>query len=257
MLVPKKIPTTVEINNLTVGYNQHPALHHINANIPLNELIAIVGNNGSGKSSLIKTMVGELQPIHGFINGLPKTIAYLPQVSGLQRDFPITVFDLIATGLWGRKSINKKVNFINRLFGRMTKDENGECVKAINAVGLQGFEERSIDTLSGGQLQRALFARLIVQGADLILLDEPFIAIDERTIHDLLTLMHTWQKLGKTVIVVLHDLEIVRKHFSWVMILARELIACGKTAEVLTANNWQTSQSFAEAYDEKASECIN
>lgn len=249
----------INIVDLTVGYNRHPALHHINATLPLGKLIAVMGRNGSGKSTLIKTLAQTVTPMTGTISGMPKVFAYLPQISGLQRDFPITVLQMVATGIIGRKNSSNnlgKHNFFRKFWISYSRDEIEDCVKAIAKVGLSGFDNRNIDTLSGGQLQRALFARLIVQDAQLILLDEPFSAVDERTTNDLLKLLHSWQKQGRTVIVVLHDLKMARENFEYCLLLARELVACGKTTQVLNDESWIKSQNFFEAYDDLAEKCI-
>lgn len=126
---------------------------------------------------------------------------------------------------------------------------------ALAAVGLSGFEARGLDTLSGGQLQRARFARLILQDAPVVLLDEPFAAVDQRTTADLLALLHGWQRQGRTVIAVLHDIAQVREHFPLTLLLAREPVAWGATAEVLTDTNWARAQSLHEPFDERAGEC--
>jgi zinc/manganese transport system ATP-binding protein len=126
---------------------------------------------------------------------------------------------------------------------------------ALEAVGLQGFERRPVGTLSSGQLQRALFARLLVQDADLILLDEPFNAVDSKTTAGLLTLVQQWHRQGRTVIAVLHDDAQVREHFPQTLLLARECIAWGATAEVLTEANLQRARAMAEAWDETAAIC--
>ena len=109
--------------------------------------------------------------------------------------------------------------------------------QALLAVGLEGFETRPIDTLSGGQLQRALFARVLVQDADIILLDEPFNAIDSKTVGDLIALIERWHGEKRTVMVVVHDLELVREHFPETLLLARRPIAWGETGEVLKPEN--------------------
>jgi len=126
---------------------------------------------------------------------------------------------------------------------------------ALHGVGLQGFEDRNIGSLSSGQLQRVLFARLLVQDADLILLDEPFSAIDSATSAALLTFILQWHRQGRTVIAVLHDDALVRTHFPDSMLLARELVAWGTTADVLTAANLARARSMAEAWDESAAVC--
>jgi zinc/manganese transport system ATP-binding protein len=126
---------------------------------------------------------------------------------------------------------------------------------AIHTVGLQGFEQRAVGTLSSGQLQRALFARMLVQDAQLILLDEPFNAVDAKTTASLLQLVRQWHEEQRTVVAVLHDDAQVRAHFPQTLLLARELVAWGPTAEVLTDANLQRARSMAEAWDDVAEIC--
>jgi zinc/manganese transport system ATP-binding protein len=126
---------------------------------------------------------------------------------------------------------------------------------AIHAVGLEGFEQRTVGSLSSGQFQRVLFARLLVQDADLILLDEPFNAMDSRTTAALLGLIKQWHAQGRTVIAVLHDDAQVRQHFEQAVLLARELVAWGDTAKVLTEPNLQRARALAEAWDDNADIC--
>jgi zinc/manganese transport system ATP-binding protein len=122
-------------------------------------------------------------------------------------------------------------------------------------VGLTGFEGRPIGSLSGGQLQRARFARLLLQDAPLILLDEPYSAIDHKTASDLAALITRWHGEGRTVIAVLHDLEHVRGHYPEALLLAREPIARGPTAQVLSAENLFRARQRAEAFDDAAPVC--
>ena len=127
--------------------------------------------------------------------------------------------------------------------------------QAIAAVGLTGFETRPIGALSGGQMQRALFARLLLQDAQLVLLDEPFTAIDARTMADLLDLVRRWHGEGRTVLAVLHDFDTVRAYFPETLMLAREMVAHGPTAQVLTAENQLRARAMAEAPDPDADVC--
>jgi zinc/manganese transport system ATP-binding protein len=236
----------IELHDLTLGYDRHPAVHHLNARIAPGSLLALVGPNGAGKSTLIKALAGELRPLSGRIGGLAwQRIAWLPQHSGLDPSFPIDVRRMVAMGLWHRVGA----------LGRFTAEHRRLCDEALTAVGLTGFESRGLDTLSGGQLQRALFARLILQDAPVVLLDEPFAAVDHRTSTDLLALLHRWQREGKTVIVVLHDLAQVRAHFPLTLLLARELVAFGPTAEVLTHAHWARAQRMQEPFDDDAPPC--
>lgn len=236
----------IELHNLTLGYDRHPAVHHVSLRIAPGSLVALVGPNGAGKSTLIKALAGELRPISGTVGRLAgQRVAWLPQHNGLDTSFPIDVRRMVAMGLWHRVGA----------LGRFTAEHRRLCSEALAAVGLSGFESRGLDTLSGGQLQRALFARLILQDAPVVLLDEPFAAVDNRTSSDLLALLHRWQQQGKTVIVVLHDLAQVRAHFPLTLLLARELVAYGRTAEVLNDTHWARAQRMHEAFDDDAPLC--
>jgi zinc/manganese transport system ATP-binding protein len=237
----------IVFRNVTLGYDRHPAVHHLDAAIPAGSLTAVVGPNGAGKSTLLRAVAGELAPLAGEIArpAVRTDIAYLPQAQALDRSFPAQVFDLAAMGLW--REIGP--------FGGVSRALRGRVAAAIAAVGLTGFEDRPIGTLSGGQLQRALFARLLLQDAALILLDEPFTAIDARTVADLLGLVRRWHGEGRTVLAVLHDLEAVRAHFPRTLLLAREAIAHGATAEVLTADALFRARRLAEAFDRHAPVC--
>jgi len=130
-----------------------------------------------------------------------------------------------------------------------------EVEAALDAVGLSGFEERMVGSLSGGQFQRALFARLLLQDARLILLDEPFAAIDGRTADALLGLVGRWHREGRTIIAVLHDFNAVRQHIPKTLLIARDPIAWGPTSEVLTEANIARSRGLDEAFDSDAELC--
>ena len=208
--------TALAFENLTIAYDRHPAVHHLNAEIRPGALLAIVGPNGGGKSTLLKAIIGQLRPAEGRIDlgGLqPRDIAYLPQQAELDRRFPASVFDVVAMGLW------RQVGLLSAIRGQLAS----KVTQAIAAVGLEGFERRPIGSLSGGQLQRTLFARLLVQDAGLILLDEPFNAIDAKTVQDLLGLIQRWHGEKRTVLVVLHDLETVRSVFPETLFLVLQL----------------------------------
>jgi zinc/manganese transport system ATP-binding protein len=239
-------PPAIALHNLTLGYERHPAVHHLSITIDPGSLVAVVGPNGAGKSTLVKALAGQLRPIEGWVAGLAQhRVAWLPQHSGIDRSFPVSVQELVMLGLWHEVGA----------LGRYTPTHRAACHEALAAVGLLGFEKRGIDTLSGGQMQRALFARLIVQDASVVLLDEPFAAVDQRTTEDLLALLHRWQAQGKTVVAVLHDLAQVRAHFPLTLLLAREPVAWGATAEVLTEAHWQRALHMQEPFDDDAPLC--
>ena len=140
-------------------------------------------------------------------------------------------------------------------FGGIGKKQRDRIEHAIEAVGLTGFEQRAIGTLSGGQMQRMLFARLLLQDARVIVLDEPFNAIDAKTSVDLLALVRRWHDEKRTVLAALHDFDVVRANFPDALLLAREPVAWGKTAEVLTPDNWLKARHMCEAFDDQAQAC--
>jgi len=232
--------------DLTLGYHEHPAVHHLSGTVRRGSLTAVVGANGSGKSTLMKGIVGVLKPMAGeSLKFEGARVAYLPQQSELDRSFPARVIDLVSMGLWPKRG----------LLGRHTADDHASVARALSAVGLEGFEKRTLDTLSGGQLQRALFARVLVQDAEIILLDEPFNAIDARTVTDLVALIKRWHGEERTVLVVVHDLDLVREHFPETLLLARQPVAWGPTSEALTAENLLKARRFDEAWHDDAPWC--
>ncbi|MGB0439764.1 MAG: zinc ABC transporter ATP-binding protein AztA [Primorskyibacter sp.] len=239
-------PCALRCDNLTLGYDEHPAVHHLSCDIVHGSLTAIVGPNGGGKSTLLRGLTGMLAPLGGSVTQpTPGSIAYLPQQAEIDRSFPMTVFDLVAMGLWSDIGA----------FGRLTRAHRTRVQAALERVGLTGFDQRGLAALSGGQVQRVLFARLILQNAQVMLLDEPFAAVDARTTQDLLTLITQWQTEGRTIVAVLHDMSQVRRHFPDCLILAREKIAHGPTAQVLTPDALSRANAMTEAPDPHAPLC--
>lgn len=238
----------LRFNNLTLGYDRHPAVHHLQGQVSAGALVAVVGPNGAGKSTLFKGIVGALKPLSGEVERFgvqPHDIAYLPQVAEIDRSFPISVYDMVAMGLWRRAG----------LFGGIGRRQRHDIAEAISAVGLTGFERRTISTLSGGQMQRMLFARLLLQDARVIVLDEPFNAIDAKTCEDLIDLVRRWHGEKRTVLAALHDLALVKEHFPQTLLLARQAVAWGPTPEVLTAENLLKARQMCEAFDDHAHAC--
>lgn len=230
------------IDDVSLGYPQNVAVQRLNWRLQAGSLTAVVGPNGAGKSTLLKGIVGALRPLKGeiaFKDLTRQDVAYLPQQSEIDRTFPMSVTDLVAMGLW--REIGA--------FGSLRRAQRDRVREAVAAVGLSGLEQRSIGALSGGQMQRALFARLLLQDASLVLLDEPFTAIDARTMADLIDVVKRWHGEGRTVLAVLHDMDLVRAHFPETLLLARELIACGATERVLTAENQFRARQMCEACD--------
>jgi zinc/manganese transport system ATP-binding protein len=238
----------LQFRDVTLGYDRHPAVHHLSGEVIAGALLAIVGPNGAGKSTLFRGIVGILEPLGGTIltGDLDvRDIAYLPQTVDIDRSFPISVFDFVGTGLWRKIGV----------FGGIGKEARQKIERALMAVGLSGFENRAIGTLSGGQMQRMLFARVLLQDARLIVLDEPFNAVDAKTSADLLALVKRWHAERRTVLAALHDMDFVRANFPETLLLARGKVAWGTTAEVLTADNLSEARRMCEAFDDSAAAC--
>jgi zinc/manganese transport system ATP-binding protein len=238
----------LQFADVTLGYDRHPAVHHLTGEVASGALLAVVGPNGAGKSTLFRGLVGLLKPLAGSIlrQGLDvRDIAYLPQRAEIDRSFPISVFDFVGTGLWRSTGV----------FGGLGRRARERIGRALAAVGLTGFENRGIGTLSGGQMQRMLFARVLLQDARVVVLDEPFNAVDAKTSADLMALVDRWHAENRTVLAALHDMELVRARFPQTLLLAREPVAWGPTAEVLTGENLAAARRMCEAFDEAAEAC--
>ncbi|MBC6983639.1 zinc ABC transporter ATP-binding protein AztA [Caulobacter sp. 17J80-11] len=238
----------VRLHDVTLGYERHPAVHHLDGVFEAGRLTAVVGPNGSGKSTLLRGVAGALEPLSGRIELLglkPRDIAYLPQDPGVDRNFPMTLGELVALGFWNKRG----------LFGGLKRADRERLHDAFAAVGLHGFENRPLNAVSGGQLQRALFARVLLQDARLILLDEPFSAVDQKTTADLVELIQRWPREGRAVIVVLHDLELARDAFTDALLLAREKVAWGPARETLRPENLLKARRLSEAFDAHAHVC--
>lgn len=220
----------IELDQVSLGWRDRVAVRDLSGAFERGTLTAIVGPNGAGKSTLLKGIMGVLNPLRGAIRlaGDPgRDMACLPQSGELDRSFPISTFDLVAMGAWRRVGAWRGFDAAER----------ERVWQALDTVGLADFAARIVGTLSGGQLQRALFARLLLQDAHTLLLDEPFAAVDRATTEDLMALLGRWHEEGRTVIAVLHDLDMVREMFPQTLLMAGQAVAWGPTAEALTPEN--------------------
>lgn len=243
---PAGADAAIALANVTIAYQRHPAVHHLSGGFAPGSLTALVGPNGAGKSTLLKAIVGLLPLNGGSIDIADRQgLAFLPQVTEVDRSFPMTVREVVDLGHW------RRIGAFRRLSPAMHAASNA----ALAEVGLAGFEDRPIASLSVGQFQRVLFARLIAADASLILLDEPFNAIDQRTIADLMRLIERWHAAGRTVIAALHDLDFVRAHFPDCLLLAREPIAWGPTRDVLTPAHLASARHQADSWSPDADIC--
>ena len=238
----------LDLRHISLSFGGVKALTDISFDVREHEIRAIIGPNGAGKSTLLGALSGQLQAAEGSIQfgqAQKCELAYLPQQSSIDREFPIRVVDVVLLGAWREL----------KSFNRVTALMRMHATEALAAVGLVGFERRLIGELSVGQLQRVLFARLLMQDAPIILLDEPFNALDTRTADDLLQVVLTWHRQARTVIAVLHDMNMVLAHFPQTLLLAREVIAWGDSAQALAPENLARARQTSEYWDERAPWC--
>ncbi|WP_159714924.1 metal ABC transporter ATP-binding protein [Blochmannia endosymbiont of Camponotus nipponensis] len=192
--------------NLIVGYYGRNVSPSVSGRIKHGSMIAIMGPNGIGKSTLLKTLAGLLPPIAGRLEfgkkGRPR-MSYLPQDTTIDHHFPLTVFDVVSMGCWPRTNLFQKLNWHQRAV----------IWRSLEQVRLLDVLHQYIENLSGGQVQRMLFARILVQQASLILLDEPFQGIDINTCRIMIRAVNLLCKRGCTVIAALHNHELVTEYF--------------------------------------------
>jgi len=222
----------IEAEELNINYGKTSILWDLSFQIPEGVVVGIVGPNGAGKSTLLKAALGLVNPLSGRISifgtslsQVRKKVAYVPQRESVDWDFPITAEELVLMGRSGNLGF----------FGKVKKADRQAAAAALEQVGMSAFAKRQISQLSGGQQQRLFIARALVQNADLILLDEPFVGVDlatEKAIMDILR-----SQKGKTILIVHHDLPSVEHYFDWVLLLNTRLLGCGPVKEVFTKEN--------------------
>ncbi len=233
--------TRISLHDVIVTYRRVPAVHHVSGVFEAGSLTALAGPNGAGKSTLLKAIMGLIPLSDGRIdrNGAStRQMAYLPQVPEIDRSFPISVTQTVSLGSWPRTGA----------FGAIRPSEHARAHDCIDKVGLCGYADAPIAALSVGQWQRALFARLMMQDAAVILLDEPFAALDERTTDELMQHVRAWHDEGRTVIAVLHDMAFIRRHFPQTLLLAREVVAWGATQDALSDENIARARAMTDRW---------
>ncbi|KAA5938741.1 ABC transporter ATP-binding protein [Pantoea sp. Bo_2] len=208
----------IRFNTLRAGYQGQSVTPPVTGQLAAGSMTALVGANGSGKSTLLKTIAGLLPPITGHCElQIPRReIGWMPQRTELETRFPLTVFELVSIGCWPRCG----------WFGGVNRILRREIWQALEAVQMGDYADAQPATLSGGQLQRVLFARLMLQRSQLWLLDEPFNGIDSKTVTLLMSILEQQQQAGTTLLVVLHDRPLVARYFSNVMSMDDSEVSC-------------------------------
>lgn len=224
--------SAVEISRLTVAYDSKPVLNNVDLELPRGMLTAVMGPNGAGKTTLIKAMLGLIPTLTGSIifpeiNGKKPCIGYVPQSESLDRDFPVSVLDVVTMGCYGRLGWVK----------RPTRQDKELAMEMLKKTGMAEFAGRQIGQLSGGQQQRAFIARALAQKADIYLMDEPFKGVDAATEKAIIGLLKELRSSGKTVVAVHHDLSTVSDYFDWVTLINMKVVANGEVKKVFTDEN--------------------
>ncbi|MCT4702843.1 ATP-binding cassette domain-containing protein [Enterobacteriaceae bacterium H20N1] len=216
----------ITLKQAVPGYRGRAVTSPLSGTFLTGSMTAVIGANGTGKSTLLKTLIQLQPPVSGhisFTEGSAPRAAWLPQLSEMDRQFPASVYDVVCMGSWPGRGLFSGINRQHRL----------RICEAIERVGLGKLHNQPVETLSGGQFQRMLFARLLVQNAPLVLLDEPFTGVDAQTSRFLMDLICQMHDAGQTVIAVLHDNALVKRHFPQVLLLGPECCHWGKASEIL------------------------
>ena len=221
---------------MTVAYHRKPVLWDVDLDVPEKKLIAIVGPNGAGKSTLIKAALDLVPRASGqvMIYGEPyhknrQRVGYVPQRESVDWDFPVTALDVVTMGCYGRIGWCLPVR----------KKHKERAREALDRVGIADLADRQIGQLSGGQQQRTFLARALVQDAELYFMDEPLAAVDAATEKAIVQILKDLREMGKTVLVVHHDLQTVSSYFDYVILMNMRIVAHGPTEEVFNEENLQ------------------
>ena len=222
--------SAIEVDNLTVSYGQVPALLDVSFTVLPGQLIGVIGPNGSGKSTLIKAILGFVKPDFGNVRlfGEPVDettgrVAYVPQRGSVDWDFPISVLEVVLMGRFSHVPWWRNLSRQDYQIARET----------LGMVRMYEYRTRQIGQLSGGQQQRVFMARAMAQGADILLLDEPFAGVDAATEHAILDVLETTKKSGRTLMVVHHDLATAAEYFDALILLKQRMYAFGPPEAVL------------------------
>jgi zinc/manganese transport system ATP-binding protein len=212
----------IQCQALRWGAPGQPLTPSVDFQLPKGSLTAVIGANGSGKSSLLKVIAGLQKPLAGkVIIDVPRKggLSFLPQQQHLDRQFPISLQELVAAGFWGSK--------------QAPEIHSQRLKSALEDWCLTGLEHRPLMALSGGELQRALLARLSLAEAPLLLLDEPHAALDELGQALLWKHIHAWHAEGRTLVVVCHDLAAVRQHIPQALLIKSSGCVLGLSTDLI------------------------
>jgi ABC-type Mn2+/Zn2+ transport system ATPase subunit len=223
-------PAGVRLEGVSVGYEDRPVLERLDLTLPAGSLVAIVGPNGGGKSTLLKLIAGLLQPWTGTVSvfGAPpgehaRAVAYVPQAEAVDWTFPVAAGDVVMMGRYPRLGPLR----------RPGSADHAAVAEALEQVGMTALARRQIGALSGGQRRRVFLARALAAEPELYLLDEPVTGVDHTTHVDLMAVLDREAQAGKTVIASTHDLASAAHHFRSIVAVNRTIVAHGPASLVL------------------------
>ena len=222
----------IRLKDVSAGYKKNPVLTHLNLDIEEGRFAGIVGPTGTGKTTLLKTILGS-HKVHGGevtvmgkpVQSLaPGTIGYVPQLETVDWTFPVTVEEVIMMGLFAK----------NTYWPWPTKKEKAQVQALAEKLGVDQCLHHHIRNISGGQQQRVFLARALISNPKLLVLDEPTSGVDIKTQHDVLHLLQHLNKEGISILITTHDLNAVASHLPWVICFNKTVIAQGKPDTVFT-----------------------
>lgn len=226
----------IDVEDLTLAYNENPVVWDADAQIINNSRTAIIGPNGAGKSTFLKGILGLIKPLAGEVKIMGKSpkdarkhIAYIPQTASVNWDFPTNVLDVVLMGRY------KSLGWIKR----PGKKDMEIAKQALNKMGMYEYKNRQISELSGGQRQRVFLARAICSDAQIYFMDEPLAGVDMTTEKIIMDTIKEFQANGKTIVAVHHDLNTIKEYFDYLVIINRRVIAYGPMDQVFTEENLQ------------------
>ena len=222
------------VQNLAVSYRSFTVLNNVSCTFNAGQLVGIFGPNGGGKSTLVKAMLGLIKSATGtaLLKGKPLTqqlsqVAYVPQRTQIDWDYPVTVWNVAMMGC----------TLQTGLF-RSPSRQSRELVKAaLQRVGMYECRERSLSNLSGGQQQRVFLARALAQEAELLILDEPFTGVDQKTESIMFDIFSELKAQSKILFVISQDRSETLDHYDQLLLLNKRVIAQGERHEVMTKDN--------------------
>jgi zinc transport system ATP-binding protein len=204
----------IDIQSLTVGYNTQPILENVNLKVFPLDFIGVIGPNGGGKTTLIKSILGELPHWKGKVDYSidHSQIGYLPQINDFDKAFPISVIEVVMSGMLGMK----------KLFAKYSNKDREKAIALLEKAGIEHLKDVSIGNLSGGQVQRVLLCRALVNQPQLLVLDEPGNFVDNRFEHELFNWL---EELNNeiAIIMVSHDLGTISSHVKTIACVNKSL----------------------------------